>query len=190
MDTLRIINKYYRKNPKAKRILLIHANQVSKKAFLIARDYEMKAGKKVDKQFLKEAAMLHDIGMIETDAPKIFCHGKCPYIMHGVLGAAILRREGKNIGKNLERHAKVCERHVGVGLTRKEIEKARLPLPKRDMIPLSVEEKIICIADKFFSKRANRLGKEYSLNHMREEIMPYGNAQLKRFEGMAKELGL
>jgi len=190
MNPISLINKYYRKNPKAKRILLIHADQVSKKALEIAKNLEKKRkGIRIDRQFLKEAALLHDIGMIETDAPKISCFEKKPYIMHGVLGAAILRKEGKNIGKNLERHAKICERHVGVGLSKSDIIKAKLPLPKRDMLPVTIEEKIICFADKFFSKRSYMLGKEYSLEHMREEIRPYGKAQLKRFDELAKELG-
>jgi hypothetical protein len=31
----------------------------------------------------------------------------------------------------------------------------QLPLPARDMFPLSVEERLICYADKFFSKTDN-----------------------------------
>ena len=90
--------------------------------------------------------MLHDIGIYLTDAPGIFCHGTEPYIRHGILGASLLRREG------LPRHARVAERHTGTGLTAKRILADHLPLPPKDFLPETIEEQIICFADKFFSK--------------------------------------
>jgi uncharacterized protein len=62
------------------------------------------------------------------------------------LGAELLLKEG------LPRHALVAERHTGTGLTLKQILERNLPVPHREMVPVSVEEKIICFADKFFSK--------------------------------------
>ena len=69
-----------------------------------------------------------------------------PYIRHGLLGAELLRREG------LPRHARVAERHTGTGLTAEAIVAQQLPLPVRDYLPETLEEQIICYADKFFSK--------------------------------------
>jgi uncharacterized protein len=46
----------------------------------------------------------------------------------------------------------VAERHTGTGLTLKQILERDLPVPHRDMIPVSIEEKIVCFADKFYSK--------------------------------------
>ena len=49
-------------------------------------------------------------------------------------------------------HARVCERHTGAGLTKREIIEQELPLPQQDFLPETTEEKLICYADKFFSK--------------------------------------
>lgn len=50
------------------------------------------------------------------------------------------------------RHAAVCERHTGTGLTKEQIEHEGWPLPARDFIPVTLEEQLICFADKFYSK--------------------------------------
>ena len=139
----KIIGKYYSKGTPLYELLVLHSKLVATLALEIA---EAHPGWEVDKAFLYEAAMLHDIGIFLTDAPSIGCAGTEPYIRHGVLGADLLRREG------LERHALVCERHTGVGLTLQEIITRGLPLPAREMIPVSLEEQIICYADCFYSK--------------------------------------
>ena len=122
--------------------------------------------------------MLHDIGMFMTHAPGIDCQGKYPYICHGYLGRGLLEKEG------LPRHALVCERHTGVGITREDIRRQQLPLPDRDMVPESLEEQIICFADKFFSKNPERLTKELSLEAIRENMARFGRekaAQIDRW---------
>ena len=58
----------------------------------------------------------------------------------------MLRSEG------YERHARVAERHTGTGLTLQQIEKRQLPLPHQDFSPETLEEQIVCYADKFYSK--------------------------------------
>lgn len=138
-----IIDKYYPEDNELKRLLTAHSRDVADKALAIADAHpELKA----DRKFLEEAAMLHDIGIVHTHAPSIYCNGEEHYIRHGVIGAQMLREEG------LPRHALVCERHTGTGLTREQIERQNLPLPHQDFVPLSIEEQIICYADKFFSK--------------------------------------
>ena len=116
MNYQQIIDKYYR-------------------SLLIAsRHPELNA----DTTFLEEAAMLHDIGIRWCHAPSIFCEGTEPYIRHGLIGAELLRQEG------YERHARVCERHTGTGITIEQIERQHLPLPPADYQPVSIEEIIIC----------------------------------------------
>jgi hypothetical protein len=56
----------------------------------------------------------------------------------------------------LTAEALICERHVGAGISADEICSRRLPLPNRNMLPVTIEEQIICYADKFFSKSKNR----------------------------------
>ncbi len=106
MDALAIINKYYPEDNELKHILLTHSRSVADKALWIAGKHpELN----LDKQFLEEAAMLHDIGIFMTDAEGICCFGSYLYICHGYLGADLMRKEG------FPRHALVCERHTGSG---------------------------------------------------------------------------
>ena len=143
MDALAIINKYYPEDNELKHILLAHSRSVADKALWIAGKHpELN----LDKQFLEEAAMLHDIGIFMTDAEGICCFGSYPYICHGYLGADLMRKEG------FPRHALVCERHTGAGMSLQSIIDQQLPVPHRNMVPVSLEEQVICFADKFFSK--------------------------------------
>jgi uncharacterized protein len=100
----------------------------------------------IDTQFVEEAAMLHDLGIFLTDAPRIHCYGTESYLCHGYLGAELLR------GLGLERHARVCERHTGTGLTKEQIVANGWNLPVKDFVPETVEEQLVCFADKFYSK--------------------------------------
>ena len=143
MKVLNLIHKYYAGQPELEQILLKHSEDVAQRVLEIA---EAHPEFHLDRQFLYEAAMLHDIGILYVDAPGICCLGTRPYICHGMLGAELLRNEG------LPAHARVAERHTGTGLTKEEILRQSLPLPPRDFVPETLEEKIICYADKFFSK--------------------------------------
>ena len=129
MDYQAIIDKYYPADDELRRVLLKHSRQVADRCLQIVRKHPELP---VDTQFLEEAAMLHDIGIRDCDAPSIHCHGTEPYIRHGRIGADMLRAEG------YERHARVAERHTGTGLPGYE--------------PQTLEEQIVCYADKFYSK--------------------------------------
>ena len=84
-----------------------------------------------------------------------------------------MRKEG------FPRHALVCERHTGAGLSLEEIIKQQLPIPHREMLPVSIEEQVICFADKFFSK--THLDREKSVQDARKSIARYGDEGLRRF---------
>lgn len=142
-DPLKLIEKYYPEDGPLRRLLLHHSRQVAAKALAVA-DRHPELG--LDRDFLYRAAMLHDIGIFRTDAPSIHCHGTAPYLMHGRIGACLLREEG------MEREARVCERHTGTGLTAAQIEAQQLPLPLGDYRPETLEEQVVCYADKFYSK--------------------------------------
>ena len=64
MNSLDIIEKYYKKGTPLYDILLSHSVSVSNKALKLARQ----SGLDIDLQFVQEAAMLHDIGIFLTDA--------------------------------------------------------------------------------------------------------------------------
>lgn len=175
MNVLALIDKYYPEENELKHILLTHSRSVADKALALAR---LHPELKLDLQFIEEAALLHDIGIFLTDADGIHCYGSHPYICHGYLGADLVRKEG------YPRHALVCERHTGAGLSLKAIEERNLPIPHREMVPVSLEEQLICFADKFYSK--TKLDKEKSLEKARKSIERHGEEGLERFDNWCR----
>ncbi len=178
MNPIKIIQKYYKTDSKSYQSLVEHSKAVTKKAIEIAKRVPHL---NPDLKFIEEASMLHDIGIFLTNAPEIGCFGKNPYICHGYLGREILEKE------DFPRHALVCERHVGVGISIKDIEKQKLPIPKREMNPISIEEQIICFADKFFSKNEDFLSKEKNLDKIRVGLLKFGNNKVKIFDEWIKK---
>lgn len=174
-----IIDKYYASQPELRNVLVTHSEQVRDRALMIvdAHPQWVEQGL-VDRRFVEEAAMLHDIGILHCYAPKIFCVGEHKYIEHGYLGAEMLRAEG------LYKHALVAERHTGSGITYEQVLREELPIPEGDYCPQSLEEKIICYADKFYSK--GHLGEEVSLSKIRENIWRYGHDAILRWEDMER----
>ena len=86
-------------------------------------------GYDVDVELVRLGGLLHDIGRSKT-------HG----IMHGVIGAEILRELNFD-----EKLALIAERHIGAGIPKNEA--IELGLPPKDYIPISIEEKIVAHAD-------------------------------------------
>ncbi|MDR1698789.1 MAG: HDIG domain-containing protein [Prevotellaceae bacterium] len=172
MNPDKIIRQYYAPQPEVYTLLTAHSRAVADKALAIARLCSNNFI--LDLAFIEEAAMLHDIGIIYTNAPEISCFGTFPYICHGYLGADMLRAEGYPL------HALVCERHTGTGLSLEHIEQHALPLPRRDMRPQTMEEQIICFADLFFSK--THLGKEKSAEKVRAKLQKYGDEDVRQFD--------
>ena len=143
MNINKIIAQFYPIDNELKDVFMIHAQKVTEMALEMAKKHpELN----LDLQFIEEAAMLHDLGIFLTDAPRIHCYGKAQYLCHGYLGAEILRSMG------YERHARVCERHTGTGLHKEQILANGWDIPATDLLPETLEEQLICFADKFFSK--------------------------------------
>jgi uncharacterized protein len=59
----------------------------------------------------------------------------------------------------------------------------------RDMVPVSIEEQIVCFADKFYSKDADFLEKEKPLETVRKGIARFGEKKLKQFDEWGKMFG-
>ena len=173
MKPIDLLEQYYDSQSKTFKILVEHGRQVAQKARAAAATV---SALKPDLEFIETAAMLHDIGIFLTRTPQFGCFGKHPYICHGILGSALLKEKG---------HAElalVCERHVGVGISIEDIQRQNLPLPNRDMVPISIEEQIICYADKFFSKNGNPGGTEKSVEDITRSLERYGPDKVKRFQ--------
>jgi len=179
VDPVKILEKYCA-TEEALKILVEHGEAVSRKALEIAQKNPQE---KADIGFLKEASFLHDVGVTLTHAPDIGCFGEKPYLLHGVIGREVLETEG------LAKHALVCERHVGVAITAQEIKEKNLSLPERDMIPLSVEEEIIALADKFFSK-AKDLSREKTIAEVESLALRHGEEKKKTIKIWIKKYHL
>lgn len=182
LDCLSIIQRYYTPGNDDYRVLVIHSRQVADLAVALGQRL-IERHVPLDIEFVEEAAMLHDIGMCRTDAPGICCHGTEPYIRHGIIGKEMLDSMG------LFRHGRVCERHTGAGITADEIVSQHLPIdPPRDLLPESLEEKLVCYADKFFSKsRLDEPAK--SLERARKTLSKFGEATLERFDELTALFG-
>lgn len=173
MDCLDIIGEYYEKGTVLHEILIQHGENVAKKALDAAKNVSYL---NPDLDFIKHAAMLHDIGIFLTNMPKFGCTGKYPYICHGYLGRNLLEKKG------MPMLALVCERHVGVGITPEDIRRYNLPLPERNMEPVSIEEQIICYADKFFSKNRYSGSEEKSVQDIKLGLEQYGHDKVAKFQ--------
>lgn len=159
-------------------ILMIHGRMVAGKA--LAACAAVNADPDTHRLVI-EAAYLHDIGVCKVSAPDIGCHGPEPYIRHGVLGRALLEAEG------LMKHALICERHTGVGISGVDIERQKLPLPIRELCPETLAERIICYADLFYSKNPGRLEQEKSVDKIRKKLTQFGNEKVAIFESWHRE---
>ena len=172
LDYFKLINQYYTPGTRTYKIYVVHVVLVTNKALRIARQLELPPA---EQEFIEEASMLHDLGVCQTDSPKMDCTGPDPYIRHGVDGAALLRQAG------LERHARVAERHLGVGLTRDYIIAQNFPLPHQDFVPETLPEQIITYADTFFSKREATLWVEDTPATIIAELSAYSPEQAAIF---------
>ena len=163
MDYMSVINKYYPEddNDDLRRLLIKHSRQVADRCMHICDRHPELA---VDRQFVYEAAMLHDIGIRWCDAPSLCCNGTEPYIKHGPIGGELLRREGFPL------HARVAERHTGTGLPGYE--------------PETLEEQLVCYADKFYSKSSP--DRERTVSQTAQSLEKFGHEGVETFLHWAK----
>lgn len=199
MDYLALIHRYYPEDNALRRMLLHHSRQVCARALqIVERHPELGA----NRNLVEAGAMLHDIGIFLTDAPGIHCHGTAHYILHGSLGAQLLRNEAEQLKKKkqqaeqlkkeklqaiqlqeelhfYEALARICERHTGTGLTRQTIIERGLPDPQQDLLPETIEEQIICYADKFYSK--SHLERERTIPQTLQSLEKFGDEGVEKF---------
>ena len=199
MDYLALLHRYYPEDNALRRMLLHHSRQVCARALqIVERHPELGA----NRNLVEAGAMLHDIGIFLTDAPGIHCHGTAHYMLHGSLGAQLLRNEAEQLKKEklqaeqlkeeklqaiqlqeelhfYEALARICERHTGTGLTRQTIIERGLPDPQQDLLPETIEEQIICYADKFYSK--SHLERERTIPQTLQSLEKFGDEGVEKF---------
>lgn len=165
-----IVTEFYRPGTRLYDIFMRHGEAVANRAVATAKKVPHLSP---DIEFIRQAAWLHDIGIIFTRANGLDCHGEAPYVCHGVLGRKLLDDRG------YPGHGLVCERHVGVGISKADIRRQQLPLPLREMRPVSIEEQIICYADKFYSKK--RGDRPKSVQAIVKSLSAYGQDKTQIF---------
>lgn len=182
MNPLTIIEQFYIPGTPLYQTLVHHSRIVTQKSLAIARTLDHL---NPNLEFIKTAAMLHDIGIFMTRAASIGCTGESPYICHGYLGRKLLDEQGLP-----KEYGLVCERHTGAGITRENIIKNDLPLPARDMVPISLEEKIICCADKYHSKSPKKKNQVITTADIIQELFAISVDHASRFSTWVKEFNL
>ena len=174
-----VIDKHYPVGRRVRGILLSHSRSVAGEALALASKLNLP----LEAAEIECAAMLHDIGIIATDAPGIDCHGEYPYLCHGAVGADMLRADGVD-----EKYARVAERHTGAGLTEDEIKASGLPFPpERSYMPETMLEKLICYADCFYSKGGD--GGRKSMERVEASMAKFGPDVLERFKKLRDQFG-
>jgi HD superfamily phosphodiesterase len=102
--------------------------------------------------------------------------------MHGITGAKILRKE-----KLPEKYARVCERHLGAGITKKDIKKYKLKMPLKDYVPKTKEEKIIACADnRMFGDKMGSV--ESMVKRFARDVSPEYGERIRRLHNQIQKL--
>jgi len=211
MNPYDIIYYFYPQDTPLRRLLILHSEKVRDKALSILeearRSHPSPMFDSIDENLVIAGALLHDIGIGRTHAPGILCEGTMPYICHGTIGAEMLRevsaskqglaelQDGVSTQKVgladlqdevIESLARICERHTGSGLSRQDILDQQLPIsPVRDLLPETMEEKLICLADKFFSKSGDP-AKEKDFARVKASMMKFGTDSIERFNSLCE----
>ncbi len=132
-----------------------HCIKVAEIAMRIAERIKQN-GHDVDLEAVKKGALLHDLGRAITHEP----------FRHFILTGEILRKEGFD-----EKIVRIAERHFSAGVTEEDARKLGLEVV-RNFMPETVEEKVVCYADKVtrgdeeisfeeFLKRLDELEREH-----------------------------
>ena len=130
-----------------------HSLKVCEKALELA---EKITKNNINIELVEIGALLHDIGRAKT-------HG----FKHAIIGGKLLRERG--FPKEL---ARICETHILGGLDKEDAKQEGLP--EIDYLPITLEEKIICLADKHIAGT-----KEVSIEQRFEKwFSKYGKTQI------------
>lgn len=145
-----------------------HSEMVAEKAIEIGKKIKKV---EVDMNLIEIGAILHDIGRART-------HN----FNHALIGGEILKQRGMS-----HKLVKICETHILGGLDKEDAKE--VGLPEKDYIPSTIEEKIICLADKYIAGT-----REVTINERIERwFKRYGKTSLllkckTRIEKIQKEI--
>ncbi|HZE30744.1 MAG TPA: HD domain-containing protein [Actinoallomurus sp.] len=138
-------------------------------------------GTGLDAELVRAGCLLHDIGVYRLyDAAGELDH--TPYVRHGVLGHELLSAEGF-----AEAICRFCSCHTGVGITRDDVRRQRLPIPEGDYLAESGEERLVMYADKFHSKTSPPTF--VTADSYAVDVGRYGEDKVARFRALREEFG-
>jgi len=137
------------RNNKCPPQVIRHCIAVADLAVETARDLTMK-GLEVDIQLVEIGALLHDLGRSKNHT-----------VDHALIGAQIAQFIGLP-----EQVINIIKRHVGAGITTEEA--ISLGWPKDIYSPQTLEEKIVCYADKLIDN-AKRVPIEVEIKRLKHE---------------------
>ena len=157
MDYLALLYRYYPEDNALRRMLLHHSRHVCTRALQIVDRHPVLGA---NRALVEAGAMLHDIGIFRTDAPGIHCHGTAHYLLHGIIGAQLLREEAELLRQKAE--------HEGSTSSLQEEDTSFYEALAR-----------ICDADKFYSK--SHLERERSIAQTIASLEKFGDAGVEKF---------
>ena len=152
--------------------IIQHSIRVCEIASLIAKNI-INNGNEIDLAMVKAGALLHDIG-----------RAKIHDITHGYEGGNILRELG------YPKLALIAERHVIGGISKRL--SRHYKLPNRNYIPRSLEEIVVCYADKLCSGTElttieNRF-EDWRNKHGGTELLFRGKKRMLKFQKKLRKL--
>ncbi|MDR0912423.1 MAG: HDIG domain-containing protein [Methanobrevibacter sp.] len=107
--------------------------------------------KSIDMDLIRIGAILHDIG-----------RSKSNNIDHGIIGGKIAIKYGFD-----DKIVKIIERHIGSGIYKEEAKS--LNLPEKDYIPISLEEKIVSLADNLHNG-SDEVDIQFTINKWKKRV--------------------
>lgn len=172
------LHKKYAPNQDVFHLVFIHCQIVSEIAVQLSRN----CSTQIDVERVKIGCLLHDVGVYPLFDKNGLEKDKKRYITHGILGEEILKNEGYD-----EEYCRFASHHTGVGITKQQITKRRLPLPLKDYVAESTEEELVMYADKFHSKTNPPVFN--SFNSYQEYVARFGVDAIENFQKLAEKFG-
>ena len=131
-----------------------HCQAVAMAAKIVADEFRRR-GHKVDEDAIIAGALLHDLGRTRIQT-----------VRHALVGAEIIKEEGVD-----DKVVEIVRRHVGAGISPEEAK--TLGLPDFDYIPRTLEQRIVCFADKMVDA---------------DSVRPFGE-EIRRFTAKSHDVG-
>ena len=148
--------------------VIVHCQAVTELALELAEEFKTKKYL-IDVALIEAGALLHDLGRSKTHS-----------VNHAIEGMQLAQAEGLP-------DAVICiiKRHVGAGISTEEAE--QLNWPKDKYIPQTLEEKIVCYADKCISGN-KRIPVETTIKQLQDQKLEDAAKRVRKLYNEITEL--